>query len=152
MKIINYFEESNQPVLMQKIAQCDWSAAKFLVELLENGTFFKTLGGYGALYLLMDGDNLVSFATLAGQDSVRDESMQPWIGFVYTAPEYRGHHYAGQVLAYAEAVAARNGYKKVYIATDYEGLYEKYGYTYLENRIDCWGDDMRVLYKELKGE
>lgn len=149
MKIINYFEESNQQVLMQKIAQCDWSAAQFLVDLLKKNTFNETLGGYGDLYLLMDGENLVSYATLAGQDSVRDKSLQPWIGFVYTAPEYRGHHYAGQILSYAEAVAASKGYKKVYIATDHVGLYEKYGYSYLENRIDCWGDDMRVLFKEI---
>ena len=150
MRIINYFESANWEQLTKKIAVCDWSAARFLAELLEKGTFHDTLGGWGDLYLPMDGENLVSFLTFTGQDAVRDEKLTPWIGFVYTVPAYRGHRCAGQLLAHAEAQAANRGYKKIYIATDHVGLYEKYGYSYQENRIDCWGDDMRVLYKNLE--
>ena len=150
MNIINYFENEYQAMLTEKLNQCDWSAARFLVELLQKGTFHETLGGWGDLYFLMGGENLVSFATFSGQDSIWDESLTPWIGFVYTVPAYRGHHYAGQVLAYAEAQAASRGYNKIYIATDHVGLYEKYGYSYQENRIDCWGSDQQVLYKNLE--
>lgn len=150
MRIIHYFEYPNKEALTQKIATCDWSAARFLVELLQKGTFHETLGGWGDLYLLMDGEDLVSFATFTGQDAVRDESLTPWIGFVYTVLEYRGHRYAGQILAHAETVAASRGYSKIYIATDHVGLYEKFGYEYLENRIDCWGSDQRVLFKNLE--
>ena len=152
MKIVSFFESDRKAELIEKIAACHWSAAAFLCSLLKNGTFFETLGGFGNLYLLMDGDNLVSFATLTGQDAVRDESLFPWIGFVFTVPEYRGHHHAGKILAHAEAIAASRGHSRVYIATDHVNLYEKYGYTYMENRIDCWGDDMRVLYKDLEVE
>ena len=147
MEIINYFESDHQPALMEQIAQCDWGAAKFLVELLQKGTFNEMLGGWGQLYLLMDEGKLVSFLTFTGQDAVRDESITPWIGFVFTQPEYRGHRYAGQLLDHAERNAAKLGYSRIYIATDYVDLYEKYGYTYQENRVDIWGDDMRVLYK-----
>lgn len=149
MKIINYFEQANKAQLREKIARCDWSAAKFLVKLLEENSFDETLGGWGRLFLLMEGENLVSFCTLTGQDAVRDENMTPWIGFVYTAPQYRGRRCAGTVLAGAEAAAAELGYDRVYLETDHEGLYEKYGYVYLENRTDCWGCDARVLYKTL---
>lgn len=149
MEVINYFESGDQQALIDAIAQADWSAARFLVKLLREGTFFETLGSEGSLFLLMDGKTPVSFATLTRQDSIRDESMYPWIGFVYTWPEHRGNRYAGKVLAHAEKIAAEQGYTRVYIATDHVGLYEKYGYTYLENRIDCWGEDERVLYKNL---
>ena len=150
MEIINYFEREDQAALRERIAACDWSAARFLVQLLEREKFFETLGGWGQLFLLMDGENLVSFATLTGQDAIRDERLTPWIGFVFTRPEYRGHRYAGRLLSHAEACAARLGYSRLYIGTDHEGLYEKYGYRYLENRLDCWGDDTRVLYKSLE--
>ena len=149
MKIINFFESSDQQDLIEKIAACHWRAAAFLAELLRKGTFSETQGGWGYLFLLMDGEKLVSFATLTGQDAIRDESMTPWIGFVYTQPEYRGHRYSGQVLAHAEAVAEKLGYQRVYLETDHVGLYEKYGYEFLENRVDCWGEDARVLYKNL---
>lgn len=150
MEIISFFESGRQAELTEKIAVCDWSAARFLAELLSKETFFETLGGWGHVFLLMDGEELVSFVTLTGQDAIRDESLTPWIGFVFTRPEYRGHRYAGQLLAHGEAIAGKAGYHRVYLATDHIGLYEKYGYTYLENRIDCWGNDDRILYKELK--
>ena len=150
MEIVRYFASEEKAQLHQKIASCDWSAAKFLAELLETDRFDEMLGGWGDLYLLMDGETLVSFATFTGQDAVRDESLTPWIGFVYTAPAYRGHRYAGQLLRHAEAVAASRGFEKMYIATDHVGLYEKYGYEYQENRIDCWGSDQQVLYKKLE--
>lgn len=150
MQIINFFESKNQLELLEKIAECDWSAARFLVELLQKETFNETLGGWGYLFLLMDGENLVSFLTLTGQDAVRDEALTPWIGFVFTQPAYRGHRYAGLLLNCGETCAAALGYCKVYIATDHVGLYEKYGYTYQENRMDIWGSDMRVLYREVQ--
>ena len=149
MQIISYFDSENQTELVEKLAKVDWSAAEFLVALLRENRFFEMLGGWGDIYLLMDGENIVSFATLTGQDSVRDETLVPWSGFVYTAPEYRGHRYAGMLLAHIEAVAAEKGHETLYISTDHVGLYEKYGYRFLENRLDFWGDDTRVLYKAL---
>ena len=150
MKIISYFESGDRASLIAKIKACDWSAARFLAELLEKGTFHDTLGGWGELYLLMDGGDLVSFATFTGQDAVRDESLTPWIGFVYTVPAYRGRRRAGLLLEHARTQAAIRGYGRIYIGTDHVGLYEKYGYTYQENRVDCWGDEMRVLYRDTK--
>ena len=84
MQIVNYFQSENKTVLRSKIAACDWSAARFLVELLETERFNEMLGGWGEIYLLMDGENLVSFLTLTGLDAVRDPRLTPWIGFVYT--------------------------------------------------------------------
>ena len=110
------------------------------------------LGGEGELFFMLDGNKLVSFLTLTKQDVVRDESMYPWIGFVYTMPEYRGNRYSEKLINYAEDIAKEKGFDKVFIATDHIGLYEKYGYDYLENRIGYWGDDNRVLLKKLNNE
>lgn len=149
MQIIEYFASSEKERLIEKIEASGWTAGRFLGELLRSGTFFDMLGGTGEVFLLMDGENLVSFLTLTGQDSVRDETMTPWVGFVFTFPQYRGHRYAGILLEHAEKMAASRGHQRLYIATDHVGLYEKYGYTYQENRIDYWGSDQRVLFKEL---
>ena len=108
------------------------------------------LGTSAVKLLLMDGEELVSFVTLTGQDAVRDETLTPWIGFVFTQPACRGHRYAGLLLNHAEREAAGMGYGKIYICTDHIGLYEKYGYTWQENRVDFWGDDVQVFYKNLE--
>lgn len=149
MKLIRFFEQEHQQTLIDAIGACDWSAARFLAELLRKGSFCQTLGGWGQVYLFMDGQDLVSFCTLTGQDTVQDPDLTPWIGFVFTQPDYRGKGYAGQILAAAEADAAGMGYNRVYLETDHVGLYERYGYEYMENRIDIWGADVRILSKSM---
>lgn len=148
MRIIDYFESENQQALTNKIALGDWPPAKLLAELLESGRFHEVLGE-GTVYLLMDGEETVSFLTFARQDCVADESLFPWAGFVYTFPEYRGNRYVGKLLAHAEDTARSHGCEKVYIATDHIGLYEKYGYTYWESRIDVYNEECRIYVKEL---
>jgi RimJ/RimL family protein N-acetyltransferase len=152
MEIISYFNSSNKQTLIDLIEGCDWGAAKFLATLLKEDRFFEMLGGEGDTYLLMDGQKLVSFLTLTKQDVIRDESMFPWIGFVFTQPEYRGHRYSEKLMNYAENVAKAQGHTHVYVATDHVGLYEKYGYEYLENRVGYWGEESRVLRKEWNKE
>lgn len=149
MRIIHYFDLENTAPILAQLRAADWGAARFLAELLEQNTFHTTLGGEGELLLLIDGEKLISFATLTRQDCIRDESMYPWVGFVFTQPEYRGNRYSQQLIAHAEHLAVQQNYRQIYIATDHIGLYEKYGYTYLDNRVDCWGEDSRILYKML---
>ena len=149
MRIENFYESSDQERLIGKIEQGDWGAAKFLAKLLREGAFQQIVGG-GTVYLLMDGENIVSFVTLTRQDCVADETLYPWLGFFYTFPAYRGHRFGGQLLEYVANEAEKQGYKQVYLATDHVGLYEKYGFSYLENRIDIYGEDSRIYIRNLE--
>lgn len=148
MEIINYFESENKPHWLAEIKRSDWGAAPTLVGFLENGTFFENLGD-GILLLLTDGDRLVSFVTFARNDCIDDRTLFPWIGFVYTFPEYRGHRYAGRLIARCEELARKHSVKNIYICTDHTGLYEKYGYEYKENRVDIYGGDSRIYVKRI---
>lgn len=146
MQIIDYFRDSRQDHWLAQIRRTQWRAARLLESLLADGAFHEVLGR-GTLYLLTDGDRLVSFLTLAERDCIEDDMMTPWIGFVHTAPEYRGRRCAGQLLEHAVRTAGEHGAKQVYICTDHIGLYEKYGFTYLENRVSIYGEDSRVLVR-----
>ena len=79
------------------------------------------------------------------RDCIVDDNLFPWIGFVYTFPEYRGNRYSELLINNCADIAKKKGFEKLWIATDHDGLYEKYGFVYLENRIDCWGEDSKVL-------
>lgn len=150
MQIIEYFEDNRKEHWEKEIAKADWGAANFLLELLaDRKKFNELLGEETKLYLLVDDEKLVSFTTLSHQDCIRDESMFPWIGFVYTYEDYRGHRYSEKLINYAEEQAKKDGHSKAYIATDHVGLYEGFGYTYMETRVDYWGDESRIYYKEV---
>ena len=148
MEIFDYFS-TEQRSWIDKIRVCDWGAAKFLAELLEQNRFHKVLGN-GSLFIMADGEKLVSFCTLTCRDCIKDDDLFPWVGFVFTTPEYRGKRYSGEVIEAACKRALRQGFDKVYLATDHIGLYEKYGFTYMENRTDIYGEESRIYYKELQ--
>lgn len=148
MQIIDYFQDERKAHWLRQIEGCEWRAAQLLAQLLREGRFHATLGE-GTVYLLTDGGTLVSFLTLARRDCIDDASFTPWIGFVYTAPAYRGHRYVGRLLDHAVEAAAAHGVKRVYVCTDHIGLYEKYGFTYMENRVSIYGEDSRVYLREV---
>ena len=146
MKIVEYFEADliSRGILIQALRQCGWGAGKFLLRLLEEQKFDETLGRSGKLFFLLDRENVVSFLTLTGQDCIALPDFTPWIGFVFTFPEYRGHRYAGLLLDHARKCAASNGFPFVFLASGHTGLYEKYGFSYWGNLPDIHGEDSRI--------
>lgn len=148
MKISEYFESGMRPEFMDALKRCEWDAAKFLVKLIEENSFGKTLGSDGKLFFLSDGKDVVSFLTLTTQDCIVAPDKFPWIGFVYTFPQYRGHRYAGILLDHARKAAAGRGFPFVFLATDYTGVYEKYGFRYLENRKCIHETNSRIYTAE----
>lgn len=149
MKIIDFFKSENPTLWQAQLARCDWSAGAYLHTLLQEGRLASLVGDGVQLLLLTEGDELISFCTLAARDDIPATSLSPWIGWVYTFPRHRGHRYVGRLLSHAEALAKKDGADAVYISTDTEGLYEKYGYTFLCVMQDVAGEDSRVYEKRL---
>ena len=148
MEIFDYFS-NEQRSWIDKIRICDWGAAKFLADLLEQNKFHNVLGN-GSLFIMADSEKLVSFCTLTSRDCIKDDDLFPWIGFVFTSPEYRGKRYSSEIIESACKRALRQGFDKVYLATDHIGLYEKYGFTYLESRTDIYGEESRIYFRKLR--
>lgn len=151
MEIIEFFSSDNQAHWLEEIQKSDWGAGQFLYSLLRDGKLQEMVGQTAIVPMLIEEatQKLVSFCTLAPLDDIQPTDLTPWIGFVYTFPEFRGHHYAGKLLAYAEGLAAQRGEKAVYISTNHIGLYEKYGYEFYTMLKDIEGGDSRVYRKAL---
>lgn len=149
MRILDFESINEQKQWIDKIRACDWGASKFLADLLEQNRFHNVLGN-GSLFIMADGEKLVSFCTLTCRDCIKDDALFPWIGFVFTSPEYRGKRYSGEVIESACKRALRQGFDKVYLATDHIGLYEKYGFTYMESRTDIYGEESRIYFRKLR--
>lgn len=144
MEIIDFYASKRQGHWLEQIGRSDWDAGKYLHELLRDGKLLELCGADTKVLLLTDGSVLVSFCTLAAQDDVREPSLAPWVGFVYTFPEHRGNRHAGKLLGYARALAKAAGYQYLYISTGEVGLYEKYGYTFWKMMKDIHGGDSRI--------
>ncbi len=149
MEIIEYFSIENQELWLEKIKQSDWGAGQFLYELLKTHTLKDNTGQNTRVLMLVDGESLAGFCTLAEKDDIQPTELTPWIGFVYTFPAYRGQGCAGKLLKHCEELAKNDGMKAVYISTNHIGFYERYGYEFYKTMKDMAGEDSRVYKKQL---
>ncbi len=150
MEVINFFDNGRQNHWLEEIKKSDWAAGAFLHKLLSNGTFFDAVGEGSKVLLLIDGDEFISFCTYAQKDDIQPTELTPWIGFVYTFPEHRGHRYIGLLFEEIERLAKEKHIPEVYISTDHIGLYEKYGCEYRTQMNDMNGKLSRVYVKKIE--
>lgn len=149
MDILEFDNVSNKEHWLNKIAESDWRAAHFLCNLLKNNKLDDLVGKNAKVLMLTENENLVSFCTLAKMDDVQPTELTPWIGWVYTFPQYRGNRCAGKLLEYAENLAKQNGATHTHISTNHIGLYEKYGYEFFNEAKDVSGEDTRIYKKKI---
>ncbi len=149
MRIIEYFTTENKEYWLNEMEKSDWGAGKYLYQLLRDNRLKSLVGETALVPMLVDGDKLISFCTLAPLDDIQPTDMSPWVGFAYTFPQYRGHRYLGLLLDYAESVAANMGMEYIHISTGHTGLYEKYGYEFFKMEKDIDGEDSRIYRKAL---
>ncbi len=124
-------------------------AGLFFYELLSNQTFFDAVGKASIVLLLVEEDKLISFCTFAEKDDIQPTELTPWMGFVYTFPEYRGHRYVGLLFKEIERLAKEKNISEVFISTNHIGLYEKYGCEYKTQMLDMDNELTRVYVKKI---
>ena len=150
MQVSNYFEIDNKEHWINEIERSDWRAGAFLGRLLRNDEFFDAVGKDSKVLLLTEGDELISYCTLAEKDDIQPTDLTPWVGFVYTFPEHRGHRYAGLLFDEVERLAKERQVTDVYLSTNHIGLYEKYGWEFFDMMDDMDGEPSRVYVKKIK--
>ncbi len=144
MEVINLFESNNQEFWLNQIKESDWTAGALLYTFVKENRFYKERGEGAKILLLINEKELVSYCIYAPKDEIINTTLTPWMGFVYTYPKYRGHHYMKYLFEEVNRLAKIDGYDKVYISTGHDGLYEKYGCTYKETINDVDGKICRV--------
>lgn len=149
MQVSNYFEIDNKEHWINEIERSDWRAGAFLGRLLRNDEFFDAVGKDSKVLLLTEGDELISYCTFAEKDDIQPTDLTPWVGFVYTFPEHRGHRYAGLLFDEVERLAKERQVTDVYLSTNHIGLYEKYGWEFFDMMDDMDGEPSRVYVKKI---
>ena len=51
----------------------------------------------------------------------------------------------GKLLEYAYLLAKKEGYRTLYVSSEEEGLYEKYGFTFWKKMKTIWGEQTQVF-------
>ena len=82
---------------------------------------------------LIDKDELIGFISIFKYDGEEKRDLTPWYATMYIKKEYRGKGYS-KLLNKAILDEARNlKYKKIYLKSNLENYYEKFGAKYIEH-------------------
>lgn len=152
MREITYaaaLDREKRSAAADKMQSCDWDAGRYLGWLLADGKLEEEFGEGSDALLLTENGELLAFCTYAMQDEIDDVSMTPWIGFVYTFPEHRGHRYSEVLVEFAKAEAKKRGASAVYVSSEEKGLYEKYGFRFLKNGESIHGYTTQIFVCDL---
>lgn len=100
MRVKEYFSIDNQEYWLSKIKESDWGAGQFLYSLLKDNKFHEYTDKNARVFMLVEGSSLISFCTLSDKNDIDCTDLMPWIGFVYTFPQYRGNRHVGELIDY----------------------------------------------------
>ena len=137
MEIINI--KTNDKYLTEYVKLCslEWGSPKTPNELeeyifkkkkriLNEDKVISILG-------LIDNKIMIGFISLFKYDGDYRRDLSPWYATMYVKQEYRGKGYS-KILNNAILKEARDlGYNKIYLKSELENYYEKFGAIFLEN-------------------
>ena len=82
---------------------------------------------------LIDNSSLIGFISLFKYDGDERNDLTPWYATMYVKSEYRGNGYSRLLNAAIIDEAKRLGYNKIYLKTNLNNYYEKFGAEYIED-------------------
>ena len=82
--------------------------------------------------ILLDKDKLVGFISIFPHDCDEREDLSPWYATMYVKDAYRGKGYSKILNDAILEEARKRGFEKLYLKTDLENYYEKFGAKFME--------------------
>lgn len=125
--------------------KCSWVVGKHIVMLLRNNSFTD----WEALFVALDGDNIIGFCSFMKEDYYPENKYSPWISSIFVDERVRGNRVSHKLIEYAEKYAKEYGFDKVYIPSNMIGFYEKCGYTPIDKLVNYGGDTDIIFVKKL---
>ena len=138
MKIFNLFDKKEYVKKYVEACVSEWGNTKNSLEYEEkvNKKITKLLDGDDNLIsclLLLDEEALVGFISLFKTDGEERKDLTPWYATMYVSNEYRGKGYSKILNDAILKETKKLGYDKIYLKSELNNYYEKFGAKYIEN-------------------
>ncbi len=120
---------------------CSWRAGPLLADRMDRRDFLP----WERVFVAVEGDALCGYCTLTATDCLPDVTYTPYASSVFVGEPHRGHRLSQRLVGAALGHARSLGYTTVYLVSGEQGLYEKYGFHKLEERMAPWGQMQQVF-------
>lgn len=140
--------EKNTPLWQDTVAfieACSWAEAKdHLADMLKNWAFTD----WETMIAACREDKVVGIATVMKTDYYPLPDLCPWVSSIFVTEEARGNRISGKMIGFANRYLKQHGFDRSYIPSEFTGLYEKYGYTYVKKIVNYGGRVDHLFVKE----
>lgn len=124
-------------------AACSWRAGAALARDMD------ALSDWERVIVALEGDTICGYCTVTKTDCIPDVPYTPYVGFVFVGEEHRGHRLSQQMIEYAIAYLRSVGFDRVYLTSDHENLYEKYGFEVIDRKLATWGAMEKIYMRRM---
>nr|WP_044641506.1 GNAT family N-acetyltransferase [Risungbinella massiliensis] len=107
----------------------------------------KTTEKIPRFYIALLNESIIGTYALIRNDLNSRQDLFPWFACLYVNPEHRGKAIGSQLLEHAIQEIGKKGYQNLYLTTDLEGYYEKYGWTHITEAYGVNGGAI-IVYKK----
>lgn len=85
-----------------------------------------------AMYICVDGDQLVGTAALVENDMDSHPELSPWLASVYVNPDYRNRGVGAALVKHVVSKAKAQGFRPLYLFTpDQKNFYQSLGWEFM---------------------
>jgi GNAT superfamily N-acetyltransferase len=89
-------------------------------------------------FILLKSDRIIGCSALITNDFISRHDLYPWLACLFVDEKERGQSYGRLLIEYALSEAKSIGFSTVYLTTDHDGYYEKYGWQRIEDGYDLF--------------
>ncbi len=136
-------------MLLSYVEKCSWTDAKeHITEMIRAWKFTD----WETMFVAIHDGKIVGMASVMKTDYYPLPNIYPWVSCIFVSEEYRGRKISGELIAYANQYLKRHGFSRSYIPSEFFGLYERYGYSYLRDIVNYGGGTDHLFVKELESD
>lgn len=95
----------------------------------------------------VDNGNVCGYCTVAKTDCIPDVPYTPYIGLIFVGEEHRGKRLSQKMIEFSIDYLRAVGFEKVYLISDHENLYEKYGFEVIDRKTAFWGAEEKIYMR-----
>ena len=136
-------------MLLSYVEKCSWNEAKEHIAEMSRAWKFAE---WSTMFAAIHDGKIVGMASVMKTDYYPLPDIHPWVSCIFVSEEYRGRKISGELIAYANQYLKKHGFSRSYIPSEFFGLYERYGYSYLRDIVNYGGGTDHLFVKELESD
>jgi len=140
LKIYNVKEKQEYIKEVAILTQLEWGSITSSKEAFDkkiNKKIERIINNFDNPYystlVLLNNKELIGFISLFETDGEERKDLKPWYATMYVKKEYRKNGYSKILNKAILKEAKTKGFKRVYLKTDLENYYEKFGAVFMDN-------------------